>query len=189
MSLPSPDTFKAELMSALAEKRMKEDLVRAARLVQGNPVRLSQILDILPELKSPLRERLAWMVQLICEEYPELIDAGMISRIIDVFEDAKTDAEKRAYLNVLRTNQIPEHKLGEVYDRCFEWFNDPKQALAVRIYALYVMLNIAKELPELNHEIELCVNSNDIDPTPAMFVALRRAKQQLYPRRKKPKKS
>ena len=59
----------------------------------------------------------------------------------------------RNTVRVLQNIEIPEELEGEIYERCFDYLNDPKEKPAVRAFSMKVLSNIAMIYPELKEEL------------------------------------
>ena len=55
---------------------------------------------------------------------------------------------------------IPESHQGEILDRAFQCFSDPKQQIASRVFAMTVCSNLAEVFPELAVEIITIIEDN-----------------------------
>lgn len=176
--------FLADIFPLLEEKRLKSDLIRASEFIQADQARFLVALEIVRELPQPIRDRLTWVLQIAIERWPELLTEEITRMIVSLFLDSKTDAEKRSLLNILRKVAVPDEHSGLIYQLCFDWFMDPKQAIAVRVYSLYVMANIAENHPDLAEEILKCIDQMQEGITPAIYVTYRNVKKQLEKSRK-----
>ena len=63
------------------------------------------------------------------------------------------DAVKRNITRFLQFITIPKKFQGAVVDICLEYLANPKEAIAVRVFSMTVLTNMATENPELKNEI------------------------------------
>lgn len=176
---PADRAFLSDIYPLLQEKRLKADLIRAADFVDGQPDRLIILLNEITVQQQPIRDRLVWVVQLAIERRPELMNPEIKTEMAIRFRSSTTDAEIRAFLNIFRNHDLPDEQVAEVFDRCSEFVRNPKKAIAIRVYALYVMARIAKRFPDLQHETILAMDALRHDQTPAMFVACRKVRHEF----------
>ncbi len=52
---------------------------------------------------------------------------------------------------------IPKSSQGQVASLCFKFLNDPKQPIAVRVFSMTVLANLAREVPELQRELRILI--------------------------------
>lgn len=75
------------------------------------------------------------------------------SKMMDGLYVAKHDSYIRNTLRIWQFHEIPEEQKGEVYEVCFNYLNDPKQAVAIRVFSMTILGNIAEHYPELILEL------------------------------------
>ena len=63
------------------------------------------------------------------------------------------DAVKRNIVRLLQFISIPRSLQGKVADICFNYLNNPKEAIAVRVFSMTVLANLSTENPELKNEL------------------------------------
>jgi hypothetical protein len=170
------DSFQNQLLALLAAKRLKSDIDAAAATIEDDPLRLGQAIDLYLESETPIRERLAWTLQVATEIFPSLVNQALQRQIFNLMEQARSDAERRAFLNILRNDWLPDDLLGPAYDFCLAWMADPQMAIAVRVYCLDILLQIVDREPELARELELVTDEIMAMDAPPAFLASRRKK-------------
>ena len=50
--------------------------------------------------------------------------------------------------------------MGKVADVCFDYLASPKEAIAIRVFAMEVLFNICKKEPELADELKLLIEDH-----------------------------
>lgn len=75
------------------------------------------------------------------------------SKMLAGLAQAKHDSYIRNTLRIWQFHKIPEEHIGEIYERCFEYLNNPKQAVAIRVFSMTILGNIAAHYPELTPEL------------------------------------
>ena len=53
--------------------------------------------------------------------------------------------------------QIPDKLLGEIATVCFHYLSSPAETIAVRVFSMTVLGNIAQKEPDLKNELELVI--------------------------------
>ncbi len=67
------------------------------------------------------------------------------------------DAVKRNVIRILQFIAIPEKLLGVVTSVCFEYLASPNEPIAVRVFCMTVLANIAQKEPDLKNELRLTI--------------------------------
>lgn len=97
-------------------------------------------------------QRAAWPVGLIGEKKPEMIKP-YIKKLVSGLPEAKHDAVLRNTLRIFQKMDIPEDIQGDLYEICINLFIDLKQPIAVRVFSMSVLANIAEPYKELRQEV------------------------------------
>ena len=56
---------------------------------------------------------------------------------------------------LLQFVDIPKRYAGRIFDACYHLVDDPKESVAVRVFAMTVAAKIAQQSPELLDELKL----------------------------------
>lgn len=104
---------------------------------------------------SPISMRAAWIAYLVTEKHPKLAKPHYY-RLIKVLPNLKVDGVKRSALKILSgsMNVITEDALGELADIAFTLAEDPNQAIAVKAFAIDILVIVAKKYPDITPEIK-----------------------------------
>ncbi len=94
----------------------------------------------------------SWAVTVIGEKEPQLI-LPYLNSMIAALDNPKHDAVVRNTVRLLQFIDIPEELEGKIYDKCFEYLNNPKKATAIRVFSMSVLAKIAMKYPELKEEL------------------------------------
>ncbi len=85
-----------------------------------------------------------------------LLDPYM-EKMIQCLKDQVNDALTR---NIFRTFQfvaLPEKYWGEVWEIGYQYLTSPKKPIAIRVFAMTVLVNICRHLPELKQELQIAI--------------------------------
>lgn len=67
------------------------------------------------------------------------------------------NAVKRNTIRFLQDIQIPEKYQGTLMEICFKYLESPTEALAVKVFSMQVLDNLAKLYPEIKPELKLLI--------------------------------
>ncbi|MCX6226155.1 MAG: hypothetical protein NTV01_15625 [Bacteroidia bacterium] len=121
----------------------------------GDDTRLfKEVLDLAYQEKSPLCMRAARVADLCCERNPELIRPYLVTMVKDL-PGLKDMAVKRVFMHILIRHSWVEDDvaMGKLVDTLFKWLSDDTQAVAIKAYAMAILENITKLLPDLKGEM------------------------------------
>jgi hypothetical protein len=120
-------------------------------------------------LGGPYRitQRAAWPLSICVEKHPKIV-LPHLNKILDfAARPGGHDAVRRNAMRLLQFIAIPPRHQGKALDLAYRFLQDRKEPIAVRVFAMSVIGNLATEKPDLLGE--LCVIIEDEMPyaTPA----------------------
>ncbi len=139
-----------KLILSAHSKAMKDKVVK---YVGRNPVRFKELVSIF--LTGPYRvtQRAAWPLSYCVQKHPALIKPHLKTVLNYLGKPGIHDSVKRNTIRLLQGIDIPKSLQGKAANICFEYLSNPKEPIAVRVFSMTVLANMAKENPELKNEI------------------------------------
>ena len=122
------------------------------------------LVEIMLHSNKPIPQRAAWVMTVVIDNYPWLLK-NQLNLLIDSMQYFKHPALARCFLRALCVIDIPDDKMGLLYEKCHNYLFDTKQPAAIRVFALQVMYNISEKEPELKFELKLIIESQIINST------------------------
>jgi hypothetical protein len=141
------------LKEAALQEHSKAQCNRIVKYVGNDPGKFADLVNVF--LKGPYRvtQRIAWPLSYCVEENTALIHPHL-TKILKFAQRADADVSvKRNVARLLQFIDIPQKYQGTVADMCFKFFSDTKETIAVRVFSMTVLVNLAKKIPELKNEL------------------------------------
>ena len=154
----------------LLKEHTKEQATRIQRYIGNDPDRFNELVQLLLNGTYRVTQRAAWPLSLCIEKNPLLANPHLNVLIKNLAKPELHDAVKRNTLRLLQYIDIPKKLHGLTIETCFRLLQDPKEPVAVRVFAMTVAANIAKEFPELKKEL-LLIMEDQIPYGTAGYVA------------------
>jgi len=131
--------------------KMQRDKIVA--YIGTNSSRFSELVSLF--LAGPYRitQRAAWPLSRCVEINPEFIEPHLKKILTYTMTPGVPDAVKRNVIRLLQFIPIPKRLYGPTAKICFQFLSDKKEPVAVRIFSMTVLSNLAKKLPELKNEL------------------------------------
>lgn len=131
--------FKAPLLAkTILENNMENELISFA-------------LD-----KDPLvSNRAMWVVTHCSDIDPMRIKPFHIKLIKHLKNEEIHSGVVRSIMRIFQNQPVPKKMESFVLDKCFEYVQNPSEAIAVRAFAMTLIYNIAKPYPELLNELSV----------------------------------
>ena len=141
------------LKEAALKGHSKEHCNKIVKYVGSDPKKFSDLVSVFLEGPYRVTQRIAWPLSYCVEENTTLIHPHL-SKILKFAEQPGVhDSVKRNVARLLQYIDIPRKHQGIVADLCFKFFSDKKEPIAVRVFSMTALANLAKKNPELKNEI------------------------------------
>ncbi len=145
------------LVKVILKEHSKSQTDKISRYVGGSPKRFAELVAVF--LAGPYRvtQRASWPLSYCVEHNPNLVKPHLKKIISYLHKQDEHDAVKRNIVRLLQYITIPKSLQGRTIDLCFHFLNSAKEPIAVRVFAMTVLANLAKENPDLKNEIILII--------------------------------
>jgi hypothetical protein len=126
---------------------------KVVKYVGESPARFAELVRVF--LKGPYRvtQRAAWPLSFCVESHPDLVTPHLRVLLKNLKKEGQHDAVKRNTMRLLQFIDIPKSLQGEAANACFDLLSNAKEPIAVRVFAMTVLANIALKQPELRNEL------------------------------------
>jgi hypothetical protein len=135
-------------------RAIKDQIVR---YVGGDPHRFSELVSVF--LAGPYRvtQRASWPLSYCVEKHPELIKPHLKAIINNLKTPGIHDSVKRNTIRLLQFIDIPKSQQGVAANICFDFLSNPKEPIAVRVFSMTVLSNIARDQTALRNEVRIVI--------------------------------
>lgn len=129
-----------------------------ASLVMAKPSLLKPLMQCMKEAKGSIPMRAANIVDKVAmQETSGLLP--YLGELIGILLNTPHHGVRRCLLKVMSEHYalMDEEQEGLLTDRSFGWIVDPKQKVAVKVYAMDILIQAAKRYPDLIPEVTTLV--------------------------------
>lgn len=146
---------KAHLIGILSRDQSKEMRDEIISYVSEDPQRIDDLVEIFLDrnLHWRFNQKAAWPLGILGRKYFHHIEKHA-ARFIEAMDNPVHIAVLRNIIRIFEDVEIPESIEGQLYERCFDYVTDLKQAVAVRCFSLSVLHKITMKHPDLAHELK-----------------------------------
>ena len=146
-----------DLESEILRECSKRQCIRIARWIGTDKNRFEELMRLFLKGEYRITQNAAWIVKHCADEHIDLV-IPYINRMIDrMLETGVHDAVKRNVVRILQNIDIPRRIAGKVTTVCFELLASAKEPVAVKVFSMTVLANIAEQEPDLKNEIRILV--------------------------------
>lgn len=145
------------LVKEILRDHSKAQCTKIRNYVGRNPERFAGLVSVF--LAGPYRvtQRAAWPLSYCVEDHPELVKPHLRKLLSNLGKPGLHDAVKRNTVRLLQYIDVPKSLQGMAVEKCTRYLADPGEAIAVRVFSMTVLANIAQQQPDLKAEIRILI--------------------------------
>lgn len=145
------------LVKEILKEHSKVQKDKIVNYVNNDPKRFAKLVAIF--LAGPYRvtQRAAWPISYCVENNPALLKPHLKTMLSFLERSNQHNAVKRNILRMFQFISIPESFQGKTVDLCMTFLTDGKQPVAIRVFAMTVLGNIAEKNADLKNEIIMII--------------------------------
>jgi hypothetical protein len=141
------------LLETIEKKYTKAQVTKLVNYVGDNPTRFKVLVEVFFAGPYRITQRSAWPLNKCVELHPELVKPHLKRMLLYLRKREIPIAVKRNILRLLQFIATPKSLQGLTADICFDFLQDRKEPVAVRVFAMTVLTNLVKRVPELKNEL------------------------------------
>lgn len=119
--------------------------------------RFDQLFRLFLNDEYRVTQRASWPLSYCVDAHPGFIDKRCGELIRNLYKPGLHGAVKRNTVRILQTIDIEKKFQGEVMNICFSYLESPTEAVAIKVFSLTVLANLAKQYPEILPEMKLII--------------------------------
>jgi hypothetical protein len=171
--------YTMDLAKAALKEHSKAQANKIIKWVGENQERFSMLVEAF--IKGPYRvtQRLAWPLSYCVEYHPKLAKPHLNKLINALSVLNAPEAVKRNIVRLLQHAEIPSRYHGKIIEICFRFLSDPKQSIAVRVFAMSVLARLAEHHNEITKELRIIIEDQLPYSSPAFASRARKVFRQL----------
>ncbi len=145
------------LKEEILREHSKRQVMKIARWIGPDKKRFRQLMNLFLQGEYRITQRSAWIIGECAERHPFLITPWLSAMVGKMQEPGVHIAVKRNVLRLLSFIDIPPKLLGKVVSLSFDELESPDSAIAVRVHAMSIVLNVAEHEPDLRKELQTLI--------------------------------
>lgn len=143
------------LRETLLAEHSKTQTDAIATWVGMDETRLECLMDLFMNDTYRVVQRAAWVISNIAVKHPQMIRKYLATLVEKLDDNAAHIAVKRNIFRIFDHIDIPDPLHGAIMDRCFNALENPAEALAVRAFAIGILMKLMQFYPEIKHEFKI----------------------------------
>jgi hypothetical protein len=154
------------LRNEILKEHSKVQCTKIVEWVGSNQQRFDELFSLFLNDEYRVVQRAGWPVSNCVIAHPALITKHWKKLIDNLKNPNLHDAVKRNSIRLMQDIELPEKYHGEIMGICFRYLESPTEALAVKVFSMSVLGNLAKKYPEIKSELKLLIEDQLPDQTP-----------------------
>jgi len=142
-----------DIRATLLEEHSKIQMLKIVKYIGDRQDRFDELFNLMLTGEYRVIQRAAWAVHHAAEAQPQLTKPHLKTMVKNLADTKLLDAVKRNTLRILAAIDLPKSLQGIMAEHGFRMLDDPKEPVAVRMFAMTVLYNICQEEPELAPEL------------------------------------
>jgi hypothetical protein len=142
------------LKQSLPERYSKEDFKEIIDWINGSPEHFAELMEIFFDGNTRKNQYAASVMIHCIDKWDYLLNPYLEKLILNLQNDGLHDAIKRNTVRVLQDVEIPKKLHGTMANICFNYLQNPSEAIAIKVFSMTIIHNLTKNYPELKEELK-----------------------------------
>jgi hypothetical protein len=151
------------LEAEILREHSKHQCLRIASWIGADRKRFKELITLFLKGDYRTTQRTAWIVKHCADVHRELILPYLDPMLDRMLEPGVHVAVRRNVIRILQDLEIPRDLAGKIATVCFEMLASHKEPIAVKVFSMTVLANLAQEEPDLKNEIRILVEREMIN--------------------------
>jgi hypothetical protein len=141
------------IKAAALKEHSKAQTTRIVRYVGKSQPRFTMLVNAFIEGPYQVTQRLSWPLSICVELNPPLAKPHLKRLTNFLLVEGTHDAVKRNILRLFQFIDLPKKLQGKIATVCYQYLENTKEPVAIRVFAMSILAKIAVENPELKNEL------------------------------------
>jgi hypothetical protein len=150
-------TLSMDLQKELIKAHNKQQAEKITRFIGSDPARFACLIKIYLQGPYRITQRASWPIGKCIEKDPALVGPHLKPLLDFLKKPGVHDAVKRNTMRLLQYIDIPKRNQDQVMTICFEYLQEPKLAVAIKVFSMTALMKIIHDKPELLQELRVII--------------------------------
>lgn len=145
------------LREEILKEHSKAQCAKIVKWVGSSQQRFDELFSLFINDEYRVVQRSGWPLSYCVIDHPSFISKHWKALINNLKKANLHNAVKRNSIRLMQGLEIPEKFHGDVMDICFRFLESPTEALAVKVFSMSVLGNLAAIYPDIKPELKLVI--------------------------------
>ncbi|MBX2945339.1 MAG: hypothetical protein KF725_05860 [Cyclobacteriaceae bacterium] len=151
---------RLNLLQKIFKARNKSEVDSLVQFIGNNPKKFDDLVNIFLAEPYQISQRASRVLTFCAERHPKLVKPYLKKLISNLDKNPIHNAAKRNTIRLLQFVDIPKKLQGRAAAICFQYLDNTGEPIAVRVFSMTVLANIASDKPELKNELLLLLEKH-----------------------------
>lgn len=137
-----------ELIELLQARPSKKQILKIADNIIDNDEKQRELLQLIQHGNTPIPVYGSWLWQHIANIDTTPVTT-YVATLLDILQTNPVEGVRRCIIRSMQDAPIPPAYQEAVIDRCFQYLEDGKEAIAVKAFSMTILHRLCKNEPEL----------------------------------------
>jgi hypothetical protein len=129
---------------------------KIVRYVGSDPKRFKELITVFLGDNYRRTQWAGWPLSDIVKAHPELI-RPYLNTVLKSIDKSGHVAVRRNVMRLLQFIDIPKNLQGRAFEKAFKLFSNTSEPIAVRVFAMQIMNDVAMKQPDLKNEVIIAI--------------------------------
>lgn len=145
------------LVKILMREHSRATCQRIVAYIGTDKKRFGYLINVFFNGTYRLSQRASWPLSFCIEQHPKLVKPHLKKLISGLKKPDLSDASKRNKLRLLQFVSVPRPLQGITSQICFDFLQNRKEPIAVRVFSMTVLANLVEKQPGLKSELRIII--------------------------------
>jgi hypothetical protein len=165
-----------KLRAEILKEHSKSQCTKIVRWVGNDQKRFDELFGLFLNDEYRVVQRATWPMSYCVIANPVLINKHWKKLIQKLQKPGIHDAVKRNSIRLLQDIAIPKKYQGDIMNICLAYIQSATEPVAVKVFSMSVLANLAKHYPEITPELKLIVE----DQLPNQTIAFKSRAKKIF---------
>ncbi len=170
-----------DLRNQILSEHTKANCQLIVEWVGHDQSRFDELFELFLHDEYRVTQRAAWPMSYCAIAHPSLMKKNMGRLVRNLQKPNIHNSVKRNTLRFLQVTDVPLKYEGTIMNTCFEYIENPKEAVAIKAFSLTILSRLAKKYPEIISEIKLLIKEQAPVQTAAFTSRAKKILKELTP--------
>ena len=142
-----------DIQKYLMRNHYSRNAASLVKLIDSDTDHFDSLIEMMVIGPTHLASRASWIMSMMIEKQPARFQPYLKTIIQQLGKPGLSMPVKRHILRSLQFVDIPKRYHARLINQCFAFLQHTNEPIAVKVFAMTVLANITKHMPELRNEL------------------------------------